>query len=158
MIRRPALALALLPLSLLQVASLAQATSLGAGAQDTVTRLARAGGVPLTGVTFASADATRRIAQAFTASGRCVSENTLSRLGQSPQNAGLQAMLYLEFRCVTRIGGKALTPGQALTLLRGLGYDFRTSAGLLELLNNPPPTNALLQASGQPVTPLTPRN
>lgn len=153
MIRRPVLALALL-----QVASLAQGTSLGGGAQDAVTRLARAGGIPLTGVNFTSADATRRVAQAFAANGRCVSEHTLSRLGQSPQNSGLQAMLYLEFRCVTRIGGKALTPGQALTLLRGLGYDFRTSAGLLELLNNPPPTNVLLQASGQQVTPLTPRN
>lgn len=153
MIRRPALALALLHL-----ASLAQGASLGSGAQDTVTRLARAGGIPLTGVSFTSADATRRIAQVFAANGRCVSENTLSRLGQSPQNSGLQAMLYLEFRCVNRIGGKALTPGQALTLLRGLGYDFRSSGGLLELLNNPPPTNVLLQASGQPVTPLTPRN
>ncbi|MFC4637081.1 hypothetical protein [Deinococcus hohokamensis] len=145
-------------LVLLLAASTAAAAPLTASAQSLVMRLSRAGGVSLSGIRLADAEATKAVARAFNTRKYCLSDSTLAALQRQPTNLGVQAMVFLEFRCVNRIQGKALTPDAALAMLQRMGYAVRGPNLLLTLLNNPPAANTLAAASQVAVTPLTPRN
>ncbi|UBV44319.1 hypothetical protein LAJ19_14210 (plasmid) [Deinococcus taeanensis] len=145
-------------LLLLASASTAAAAPLTGGAQSLVMRLARAGGVSLSSVRMTDPAATASAARLFNAQKYCLSDRALAALQRQPSNAGVQAMVFLEFRCVTRVQGQALTPDLALSALRSTGYAVRGADLLVSLLNNPSAANSLIEASQTAVTPLTPRN
>ncbi|MFC4427050.1 hypothetical protein [Deinococcus navajonensis] len=145
-------------LLLLLAASTAAAAPLTAGAQTLVMRLARAGGVTLSGVRWGDTGATSTVSRAFQANRHCLTDSTLTSLQRQPTNLGVQAMVFLEFRCVNRVQGKALTPALALGVLQQMGYKVNGPDLLLTLLNNPPAANTLVEASQTAVTPLTPHN
>ncbi|ASN83089.1 hypothetical protein [Deinococcus ficus] len=142
---------------MLAAATTASAAPLTGLAHSFVNRLARAGNVPMTGIVFTRTTATTQVARSFNARSYCLTDPTLTRLQAQPTNRAVQAQVFLEFRCVNTVGGKALTPDLALALLEELGYNLQGDL-LTSLLNNPPGSNALLEASKHAVTPLTPRN
>ncbi|MBZ9749794.1 hypothetical protein K7W42_02845 [Deinococcus sp. HMF7604] len=145
-------------LTVLVMGSVAAAAPLTGDAQSLVMRLARAGDVSMTGVRWTEDGTTKVVSRAFNAQKYCLTEPTLNLLQRQPTNVGVQAMVFLEFRCVNRIQGKVLTPELALAFLRSVGYTVSGSNLLTNLLNNPPAANALAAASQTAVTPMTPRN
>jgi alkanesulfonate monooxygenase SsuD/methylene tetrahydromethanopterin reductase-like flavin-dependent oxidoreductase (luciferase family) len=106
-----------------------------------------------------AADTTEEAAAILAQYGRPVTKAYLDAFAANPGNDGALAAVILQAMGVKSIGGKPVTPELALAVLAEAGINVNGSPAAIaaQVLNNPITRNAVLEASKNPITPMTPR-